>query len=291
MNFFKKEQLTLLGNIYDLDDKIYSLYLSDERMSKYTRNLYEKANICEKRNIVLKLSDSVIDQEHAVKIKFDFRKSDKTVNIIFLEEFIIFPYLIQQLIEKSMLSTDMIFAILNNKSMKSESIENSILVYQDIFEDKHFIKSLKYNQLWLIITQNAHRSVEKLRPYKRIIEVFLDTFFSEYLLEKHLNKEPIYEEWKRLIKSTIELYLPTIDLVSIKEKCIHKISLEINKIYQNIFDLDLQMKSLEGFISQMSSKELDRKDDIIHTLLEVKTELLDKLNLYKEHIENIEEYI
>lgn len=291
MSFFKKEQLTLLGNIYDLDGKIYSLHLSDERINKYTKNLYEKANICEKRNIILKLSDSVIDQEYAVKIKFDFSKSDKSVNLIFLEEFIVFPYLIQQLIEKSILSTDMIFTILNSKSMRSESIENSILVYQDIFEDKNFIKSLKYNQLWLVITQNAHRSVEKLKPYKRIIEVFLDTFFSEYLLEKHLNKEPLYEEWKRLIKSTIKLYLPTIDLVAIKERCIHKVSLEINKIQQNIFDLDLQMKSLKSFISQMSSKELDRKDEIMNTLLEMKTELLDKLNLYKEHIENIEEYI
>ena len=51
------------------------------------------------------------------------------------------------------------------------------------------------------------------------------------------------------------------------------------------------MKSLKSFISQMSSKELDRKDEIMNTLLEMKTELLDKLNLYKEHIENIEEYI
>ena len=124
----------------------------------------------------MKLSDSVIDQEYAVKIKFDFSKSDKSVNLIFLEEFIVFPYLIQQLIEKSILSTDMIFTILNSKSMRSESIENSILVYQDIFEDKNFIKSLKYNQLWLVITQNAYRSVEKLKPYKELLKFFLILF-------------------------------------------------------------------------------------------------------------------
>ena len=42
MSFFKKEQLTLLGNIYDLDGKIYSLYLSDERINKYTKIYMKK---------------------------------------------------------------------------------------------------------------------------------------------------------------------------------------------------------------------------------------------------------
>lgn len=290
MQLFKRNKEDLIGNIYDVNGNIYSLYESQEKLNKKYEALYEKMNISPKRNVVLRQGDSLVEQEYAVKIKFDFRESTRKVNIAFLSEFLVFPHLVQQLVERSILTMDMINYIWENDFLKTEFIKNAILAYQDVF-DEDFIRTLKYNQLWIVITHNTHRSIEKLKPYRRVVEVFLEIFFTEYLLQKFLRNEGTYEEWKKLLHDTIKNYLPDLDKELIREKSVSFINEKIKNIELSIFDLDLQRKSIEYYYDHMNDMEKSRKDIILKSVSDKKIELLELVNTYKSYIDVIDDFL
>jgi hypothetical protein len=54
MQLFKRNKEDLIGNIYDVNGNIYSLYESQEKLNKTYKALYEKMNVSPKRNVVFK---------------------------------------------------------------------------------------------------------------------------------------------------------------------------------------------------------------------------------------------
>ena len=287
MFFRSKSVLEELGVVYDTDGNAYKLYSTNRKLNKSMIDMYQKFNLELRSQVILKKADSEIEPEYAKNIVFDFTKSNESVNKIFINNFLSFPYNIQPIVERSILTKDMVMEIWNNSLYRTEFVESSILVNQDIFSDKEFVDNLQYNQLWIAFTQNKTRTIDKMSKYAETFRVFLEYFFSDYLYAEFIKDMEIKGEWKRLINETIERFFPNIDIISIKEKVRIKIDKDIKEYEQKMIGVNLKRKAIENYLDKMDRDEVLIKDAIIDDLLTEKFDLTSELNLRRKYLDII----
>ncbi len=280
-----------IGILYDTENNEYRLINAFKfNPSKRAREISAvlKADSYETR---LVHGNSEITREYVSKIKFDFTKSNDSVNMIFLKQFLIYASLIKEIAFRSILTKDMINEIWNNPKLNNDIMKGTLLMSQNVLRYKQFVRNLSFNEKWIVFTQNNYRTPHNMSEYKHdIIEHFAEFLFenlTEAMLEQH---EEIYTRYKNLMLNTLNTFYPTASVDIVCEKAKSKVIAEIASCNQKLKEKKLELKAYNNTALELDFEEKLIIQKLIEKIKE-KEHMLDEMLLeYDKMLTRIENY-
>lgn len=259
-----------------------------EVFPKYNKKLTKLLNDEERKEIVVNDVDgSVITPNQLCKIGLDLKKSSQNTNV-YLLNFLKYSANINILLENSIVNTETIVLILNEKAYHDDNTQKYIIENQDILSDDYIIDKLSEHNKFKLLLNNKYRNVDNMKRLKEMFFSLVYNFMREYFNNEVVSNNNVNHAYFESIKNDIintcnVFYDKNISFIKEKEMLLDELKDEVAKLNEKIKIHNIVIDAMNKYkISEPNWKELKE------TILKREFDEIDAINLMIKNI-NIKE--